>query len=227
MRTRHLTRLAAPFAAALVLLLLAVPSALGKEGVSVDLLAPLPRDAQPGTKVAAFFTMEAISDDVAFPLSGAFAFIRLYGPSGAVTEAAGVEQKTAGTYKAMIEIPAGGVARAEFGIHGQARTPAGRVVATDPVWPYQGLLLTAVVPPPVDPKAFQITGSKPPADPVAPLPAPAGAAVGSTPATSSTPSAGLTIDGRLVAGAGALLLIALAGATIARARRRRPHRQPI
>jgi hypothetical protein len=60
-----------------------------------------------------------------------------------VTEAAGVEQETPGLYRAMIEIPAGGVAKGEFGVHGEARTASGKVVATDPVWAYDGVLVTA------------------------------------------------------------------------------------
>ena len=143
MHRRSVARLAALIASITILMLLAAPTALGKEGVSVNLVAPLPGDAQPGTTVPAVFTMEAISDDIASPLARAKVFIRLYGPGGAVTEAAGVEQETPGLYRAMIEIPAGGVARGEFGVHGEARTASGKVVATDPVWVYDGVLVTA------------------------------------------------------------------------------------
>lgn len=148
MHRRSVARLAALIASVTILMFLAAPTVLGKEGVSVNLVAPLPRDAQPGTIVPAVFTMEAISDDIASPLARAKVFIRLYGPAGAVTEAAGVEQETPGLYRAMIEIPAGGVAKGEFGVHGEARTASGKVVATDPVWAYDGVLVTAAGNPP-------------------------------------------------------------------------------
>lgn len=145
----------------LLLLSLGASTALAKEGVSVNLSAPLPRDAAPGEVVPALFTLEAIVDDQTSPLRGASPFLRLYGPTGATTEAIGVEQRTAGLYKAMIEIPAGGIARGEFGIHGTAKAADGTVVASDIIWPYDGVLVTAAAPPPVDPKTYQLPGAKP------------------------------------------------------------------
>jgi hypothetical protein len=59
MHRRSVARLAALIASVPILVLLAAPTVLGKEGVSVNLVAPLPRDAQPGTTVPAVFTMEA------------------------------------------------------------------------------------------------------------------------------------------------------------------------
>jgi hypothetical protein len=218
MHRRSLGRLAALIASVTLLLLVSAPSALGKEGVSVNLVAPLPREAKPGSIVAAFFTMKAISDDVESPLHNAKVFIRLYGPSGAVTEAAGVEQKTPGLYKAMIEIPAGGVAWGEFGIHGKVRVPSGKVVATDPVWSYDGLLETAAVPPPVDPKTYQLPGSKP-----AVAPANAGATTtGTTPTSTaaSEPAAStFSLDPRLALAAGLGLVAIVAGGLLGRRRR--------
>jgi hypothetical protein len=190
MHRRSMTRLVALIAAVTILVLVGAPTVLGKEGVSVNLVAPLPGDAQPGAIVPAVFTMEAISDDVASPLTRAKVFIRLYGPSGAVTEAAGVEQKTPGLYTAMIEIPAGGVARCEFGVHGKAMTASGTVVATDPVWAYDGVLLTAAMPLPVDP-----TGISEPA------------------------AATLSLDPRLALAAGLGLVAIVAGAILGRRRR--------
>lgn len=218
MRTQRPARLAAVLASVTILLVVAAPTTLGKEGVSVNLVAPLPREAKPGTTVPAFFTMEAISDDVASPLRRAKVFIRLYGPSGAMTEAAGVEQKTPGLYKAMIEIPAGGVARGEFGIHGKARTASGKVVATDPVWSYDGLLVTAAVPPPVDPKTYQLPGTNP-----AVAPANGGAATTETTPTSTSSSepASSTIshDPRLTLAAVLGLVAIVAGGVLGRRRR--------
>ncbi len=158
MRNSLITRLGGAVATIALLLSFGTSSVLAKEGVSVSLSAPLPGDAAPGTIVAAFFTMEAISDDVASPLRKASVFMRLYGPGGAMTEAAGVEQTTPGLYKAMIEIPTGGIARGEFGIHGQAKTSTGKVVATDVVWSYDGLLVIGPVPPAADPGTGAVAG---------------------------------------------------------------------
>src|SRR4051794_41126712 len=216
MRTPKLARvgrLLAVLVSATMLLLVAAPAALGKEGVSVDLAAPLPGDAQPGTTVAALFTMSAISDDVVSPLTKASVFIRLFGQNGAMTEAVGVEQKTPGVYKAMVEIPAGGVTDCWFGIHGQAKTPSGKVVATDPIWQYDGLVVGPVVPKPADPNTNQ-TGVKPAAAPVAAPPVAA-----TTPATQPA-AAVMTIDPRLAAMIG-VGLAALAVAAAVGFRRRR------
>lgn len=215
MRTQRLARLAAVLASTMILLLLAAPTALGKEGVSVNLVAPLPRDAEPGTKVPAFYTMTAITDDVESPLHSTTTFIRLHGRDGAVTEAVGVEQKTPGLYKAMIEIPAGGVARGEFGIRGQAKAANGKVVATDVVWAYDGVLVTAAMPAPVDPKAFQLPGTKPEV-----APANGATAAEATPASPAQPPAStVSFDPRIGLAAGLALAAIVAGAILGRRRR--------
>ena|SRR2546426_96604 len=214
MRTRRLGRLATLLAGTTILVLAAAPAVLAKEGVSVNLVAPLPGDAQPGTRVAALFTMEAISDDVVFPLSRATVFIRLFGPHGAMTEAAGVEQKTPGLYKAMVEIPDGGVSGCEFGIHGQAKTPSGKVVATDPVWRYDGVIVTAVIPKPVDPKTFQLPGAKP-------VEAPPVVATTTSTAPSNSATGPLALDPRVVISALALAGLLVAAGLGLRSRRHR------
>ena len=191
-----------------VLLSVGASSALAKEGVSVNLSAPLPREAEPGTTVPALFTMEQIVDDVASPLHQAAVFLRLYGPTGAMTEAAGVEQSTPGLYKALIEIPAGGVARGEFGIHGAVKTATGKVIATDPVWAYDGVLVAAAIPDTVDPNTFQVPLPK--AAPVNPADAaPAGAAQNGQTASDGSAAAS-AIDPRWAIAGGVVLLGAVA-----------------
>jgi hypothetical protein len=217
MRTQRPARLLAILACTAILLLVAAPTALGKEGLSVNLLAPLPRDAEPGTKVPAFYTMTAITDDVESPLHSKTTFIRLYGRDGAVTEAVGIEQKTPGLYKAMIEIPAGGIARGEFGVRGPAKAANGKVVATDAVWAYDGIVVTAPIPAPVDPKAFQLPGTKPAV-------APANGGAAAAPGTTSTPPAEpatttLSFDPRLALAAGLALLAIVGGGIVSRRRR--------
>jgi hypothetical protein len=206
MRTSPFKLISGLVIVAALLLSIGTSAVLAKTGVSVNLLAPLPGDAAPGTVVPALFTMSAIYDDVVSPLHKASVFIRLHGPTGATTEAAGVEQTTSGTYKAMIEIPAGGVAGAEFGIHGQAKTSSGRVVATDPVWSYDGEIVSARIQPPAP------AVNQPPAKQPAPA-QPATGASSSVPPTATSQS----LDPRLGLVAVLALLAVLA---IALSRRR-------
>ena len=202
MRTSPFKLISGLVAAAALLLSFGTSAVLAKEGVSVNLLAPLPGDAAPGTVVPADFTMSAIYNDAVSPLHEASVFIRLHGPTGAVTEALGVEQKTPGTYRAMIEIPAGGVASLEFGIHGQAKTSSGRVVATNLLWAYDGEIVTRVRAP-VDPKVNQPPAKQPaPAQPVT-------GAISPVPATASSSPVDLLLGLLAILAVLAVLAIAL------------------
>jgi hypothetical protein len=217
MQTPRLPRLAgfAGFAAGLGLLLsLAAPAVLAKEGVEVTLAAPIPSDAQPGEVVAVVFTLTSISDTGTHPLRGSDVFIRLSGPTGAHTQASGAEQREAGTYKAMIEIPAGGAARAEFGLHGSRTDAAGNTVPSDIIWPYDGILVAATAP--AGPLSDPATGTKPaPAVQAVPVqPAPAAQ-------TGDVAPAGRAIDPGL---AGVLALAVLTVAALFALGRRRLHR---
>lgn len=206
---------------ALMLLSLSAPTTFAKEGVEVSLAAPLPGDAEPGSTVTAVFNLKALTDSGESPLRGSPVFIRLYGPTGAMTQADGVEDGIPGTYRARIAIPAGGAARAEFGIRGSTTDASGATVASDIIWPYDGILVSAVVPLPVDPATFQMPGSKPLTDPAAqPADQPVIGEATSTNATGTGPA--ITIDARLV---GLITLAALAmvglGLEAGRWRRRR------
>ncbi len=202
----------------LLALFVAAPIVGAKENVEVALAAPISADAQPGDLVALFFTARMITDTGESPLRGTEIFFRLYGPTGAKTEAIGVEQPDHLTYKAMIEIPAGGAARAEFRIHGATSNgPA------DIVWPYDGVLVATGVPAPVDPNAFQLP-NPPRYEPVTP-------ATGSGPelATGEDPTAKaapapFAVDPRAI-GVGALAVAALAVLAFV-VLRKRHHGQP-
>jgi hypothetical protein len=211
MRTSSLKAIVRLAGAIGLALSLGVGTVLAKEGVSVDLLAPLPRDAEPGSNVSAMFKMSAISDDVASPLHKASVFIRLYGPTGAMTEGAGVEQKVEGVYVAKVEVPEGGIARMEFGIHGAAKTSTGKVVATDPVWAYDGEILTPAA---VNPNPVNVQNPKPATVPAAAPPA----------TVPPTPTAAAGQDLRIAA-LGAAAVAAAACALIV-ASRRRAHGSP-
>jgi hypothetical protein len=212
MRTPILVRLGAILGGLVLALSLGAASALAKEGVSVSLAAPIPADAQPGDVVAVFFTLTSISDAGEQPLRGSPAFIRLHGSGGAMTEAGGVETATPGTYKAMIEIPAGGALRAEFGIHGAATDGSGSASRSDLVWAYDGILVAAKVPDPVDPNTFTAPGAKP----AQANPAQAATPGSTAPAAATSPA----LDARLGIAVG-LVAVALAAALVIGRRRRR------
>jgi len=225
-RTRGPLGLTGLLAGALLILSIGAPAAFAKEGVEVSLAAPLPSDAEPGSTVTAIFILKAITDTGERPLQGSPVFIRLYGPTGASTQAEGVEDRTPGTYRAQIEIPAGGAARAEFGIHGSATDATGKTVASDIIWPYNGILVAGAIPPPVDPKTFQLPGSKPLVDPAAnPAAQPAAEPAPVAPTASAETGPVVAIDARLV-GLVVLAAIAMAGLALGAGRRRRAPSSP-
>ena len=219
-RTHHL---AGTLAGLVLLLGLGASATLAKEGIEVSLAAPISRDAQPGDVVPVFFRLDAISDSGTAPLRGSDVFLRLFGPTGASTKAAGAEGSKAGLYKAMIEIPAGGATRAEFGIHGTAKDASGRTVASDVVWPYDGILVAAAIPP----ARVDVPTAARPVEPVAePAADPATTSAATAPSTSPPVT---VIDLRLALGAALAggLAVALAVAlALAVGRRRRMHDSP-
>ena len=216
MTTRR-TRRTVALAAALFVVLVAAPAASAKEGLEVKLAAPIQTGAKPGDIVPLFFTASALTDAGSRPLQGTDIFLRLYGPTGAMTEAMGAEQRERGLYKVLIEIPEGGAARAKFGIHGSSSNrPA------DIVWPYDGVLVAAAIPPPVDPDLFRLPnqpGYQPATEGngAGPALATGDSAGGTEPATSS---AAFAVDARAL-GIGGLLLAGFAGALALGLRHRR------
>jgi hypothetical protein len=224
MRTRTFARHATALLGGLLLLSLAAPVALAKEGVEVTLAAPISADAAPGDEVEVLFSLTSISDTGEAPLRGSPVFLRLFGPRGDMTEAAGVEGRTAGVYRAMATIPAGGAARAEFGIRGSVTDAAGRTVRSDITWPYTGVLVAAKGPAPVDPNAFQLPGSKPAIVPVAQPPRLTDPAAGAASGSDTTPSnrPALERDPLLVIAAALSIAILVSAAfLVGRGRRRR------
>ncbi|HEY7131279.1 MAG TPA: hypothetical protein VH440_03455 [Candidatus Limnocylindrales bacterium] len=206
MTTRR-TRRAVGVAAAFVLASMAAPVALAKEGIEIRLAAPIQSDAKPGDVVPLFLVATALTDAGEHPLTGTDIFLRLSGPTGATIEALGVEQRERGTYKVMIEVPAGGAARAEFGIHRSSTNgPA------DVVWPYDGVLVAAAIPAPVDPDLFKLPnqpGYQPATEGSGNGAGPALAADGEAAAPASQPPSP-ALDPRIV-GAAAIGLVGLVG----------------
>ena len=200
--------------AAAGLTLILVPTALAKEGVEASLAAPIPADAQPGDTVEVFFSLTAWNDQGTAPMRGAPAFFRLIGPTGAVTQADGVEQRTPGTYKATIVIPAGGAAAATFGIHGSKTDADGRTAASDLVWPYDGVLVAARPPAPVDPGDFRLPQVTTPEVVVAKDATEAVPPIEPAPASTTGPA----LDPRAIGGVALAALVAVTAAAAVRRR---------
>ena len=222
MRSPRHHRLFGTIAGLGLLLSIATPAVLAKEGVEVALAAPISSDAQPGDVVAVFFTLAAITDSGTRPVQGSDVFIRLYGPTGARTQAAGAQQRQAGLYKAMIEIPAGGAARAEFGLRGYVTDADGKVAPSDIIWPYDGTLVAAAAPAP--PVSDPASGGKPApaAEPVPMLPAPG---VQAEPGSGAPSPVAPPIDGAIAGGVAALAGLVVAAAIALG--RRRVHRSAV
>lgn len=174
-----------PIAAFIALgaLLLGASVALAKEGATVTLTDPIPRDAAPGSTLEVEFTVMVPGDGGPTPMIGSPVFVRLIAPDGSTTEGFGTEDRVRpGTYLAEVVVPAGGIASAEFGLRGSSYYPDGRTERSDMIFVVQGQLFT--------------TGTAPAAAPLDP--------------TASSPTTA-TADGRpiVVLGVGGLLLVGL------------------
>ena len=127
---------ASALAAALLALALAAP-VLAKEGAVVSFVEPFPRDAEPGATVTLTWDLSIPDGSGApAPWGGTPVGIRLVGPSGAATEAMGVETGQRGRYAAEVVVPAGGIAGVEAFIRGIAngvRSDLPITVSPDPL----------------------------------------------------------------------------------------------
>jgi hypothetical protein len=127
---------ASALAAGLLALALAAP-ALAKEGAVVTFVEPFPRDAEPGATVTLTWDLTVPDAGGApAPWGGTPVGVRLASPSGAVTEAMGVETAQRGRYAAEVVVPAGGIATVEAFIRGTAngvRSDLPITVSPDPL----------------------------------------------------------------------------------------------
>src|SRR4051812_27848327 len=150
---------------AVVVVLVAAPFALAKEGGLVTLATPIPRDAEPGSTLTVTFSVTVPDENGHMvPFSGSPMVLKLVGPDGTTTEAMGAEHGTPGTYTALVEVPASGVTSAIFGIRGTGTASDGTTSIADLAFDVDGLLFTTTAHP--APAANASTG-------VAPAPAPA------------------------------------------------------
>jgi len=108
----------------------ATPVVLAKDG-EARLDAPIPLETDPGSTVTVGWVAIASDGDNELPISGSPLFLRLISPSGTAVEAGGIERPAgSGHYVATLVVPAGGIARYEIGLQGNACTD-GKCVRSD------------------------------------------------------------------------------------------------
>ena len=111
------------------------------EGI-VTLAAPIQRDADPGSTLTVVFTVTGLGDADSRPVSGWPIVLRLTAPDGSYNEALGVERGASGTYVATIDVPAGGIATADFAVQGISTFADGSTERSDMPLAVDGVLLT-------------------------------------------------------------------------------------
>ncbi len=121
-RRRSLPLPALPGLAVLAACLVAAPVALAKDG-EARLDAPISPDAAPGSTVTVGWLALASDGATDHPMYGSPLFIRLISPTGEAVEQGGTEDPPgSGHYLATLAVPAGGIARFEIGLRGEACT---------------------------------------------------------------------------------------------------------
>jgi hypothetical protein len=101
---------------------LAVPAAFAKEGARAHLLAPLPIHAEPGTVITVRWTVTVAGPHgrrVPFDAQGMF--VTLIGVDG--SSASATDPHGGPPYSVRIRVPAGGIHRTRFGLHGLSNGP--------------------------------------------------------------------------------------------------------
>lgn len=136
-----------------------------KGDAMVTLAAPIPRDADPGSTLTVVFTVTGLGDADSRPISGWPIVLRLTAPDGSYNESLGVERGASGTYVATIDVPAGGMASADFAVQGISTFADGSTERSDMPLAVDGLLLTTTANP-------APARAAPPADPPAAAPPP-------------------------------------------------------
>jgi hypothetical protein len=97
--------------------LLAVPAALGKEGVRAWLETPVPLAAPPGKTITIAWTLSYTERGKRRPFGAGAVFVRLLSASGEKPTKAHGKGPT-GRYVAKVTVPEGGIGGIEFGLEG-------------------------------------------------------------------------------------------------------------
>ncbi len=99
--------------------------AAAKEGVVARVLTPIPRSAEPGTKLRVVWTLSFVEDGQRRLFTAEGVFIRLFGPDGSRSPRVYAFQPTPGRYRATVTVPRGGVRKVVIGVMGTACDAAG------------------------------------------------------------------------------------------------------
>jgi hypothetical protein len=142
------SRSAASLAATLVLVALAATPVLAKEGAEAKLDTAIARDAPPGSTLDVGWSTFMIVDGKQRPVYGSSVYMRLVGPDGTTTEAAGKETPPgSGHYTASIVVPQGGIDQVIVRMVGEACYQGGGCKPADYVFPLtDDLLVTGAAP---------------------------------------------------------------------------------
>ena len=119
--SRLFTLLALVVAAAVV----GAAPAAAKEGVVARVLKPIPRGAEPGTKVTVVWALYHVEAGERVPFNANGVFIRLFGPGGSHSARVYATQPEVGRYRAAVGVPLGGVRRVVIGLMGTSCGPGG------------------------------------------------------------------------------------------------------
>jgi hypothetical protein len=114
----------------------AVPAAVAKEGVRARLNTPLPVAARPGTTITVGWTLSYSNYGTHRPFDAYGLFVRLVSASGGTSTRAPGEG-SAGRYVARVVVPAGGIARIEFGLEGWKSLADGSSAEADAYFPLE------------------------------------------------------------------------------------------
>jgi hypothetical protein len=207
----------APILSIATVALLAVPTVVAKEFIEVTLDAPIAMGTPGGTEILVGLSVVTPDPETGelHPVEGSPVYVRLTGRDGATTRAIAAGDPLPGHYTARITIPAGGARDIEVGIDGTSDMPM--VLAGDPFAPGQITARTAQLAPPAS--SAPVDPAPPVADAAEPAAEPA-----PTPTVAEGPVAPPELLVALVA-VGALAVVALAAAVVAR-RRRTPDAAP-
>jgi hypothetical protein len=112
--------------------------ASAKDQVHARLLKPLPRDAEPGSKLRIAWSLK---DARGRPFSAGGLFVRLVGGRGSQAEA---EVDGRGVFVADVVVPDGGIKSVEFGLRGWRQMGrGGSWESADAVFPLRGAVFAA------------------------------------------------------------------------------------
>lgn len=115
-----MSRLLAFLALAAVASVVAATPTAAKEGVVARVLTPIPRNSEPGAKLKIVWTLSYVEAGIRHPFGAGAVFIRLFGADGARSPRVYASEFKRGRYRALVDVPRGGVRRVVIGLMGRS-----------------------------------------------------------------------------------------------------------